>query len=163
MADTGIDAVIKQTNAEYCKRYRLKRRFQMQQQTSTSSEPQLDEKQKKAEYDKQYKLKRKMLIQQQTSTSSETDLVQKQQKAEYAKQYRLERKLKMQEQASASSETESAPSKLGTTVLMKKTTIYLTLLSFNLRHIHDPVLLSLKMEGIRLFFKLNKTRHNAEA
>jgi hypothetical protein len=44
MADTGIDSVKKQKNAEYCKRYRLKGRLQMQQQTSTSSEPQLDEK-----------------------------------------------------------------------------------------------------------------------
>jgi competence protein ComGC len=62
MADTGIDAVIKLKNTEYCKRYRLKRRLQMQQQTSTSSEPQLDEKQKKAEYDKQHRLKRKFQV-----------------------------------------------------------------------------------------------------
>jgi hypothetical protein len=55
MADTGIDGVKKKKNAEYCKRYRLKRKLLMQQQTSTSSEPQLDEKQKKAEYDKQYR------------------------------------------------------------------------------------------------------------
>jgi hypothetical protein len=55
MADTGIDTVKKQKNAEYAKRYRLKRKLQMKQQTSTSSEPQLDEKQKKAEYDKQYR------------------------------------------------------------------------------------------------------------
>jgi hypothetical protein len=34
----------------------------MQQQASTSSEPQLAEKQKKAEYAKQYRLKRKLLI-----------------------------------------------------------------------------------------------------
>jgi hypothetical protein len=57
MADTGIDAVKKQKNAEYAKRYRLKRKLLMQQQTSISSEPQLAEKQ----------------------------LLQKQQKAEYAK------------------------------------------------------------------------------
>jgi hypothetical protein len=54
MADTGIDAVKKQKKTEYARRYRLKRKLLMQQQTSTSSEPQLDEKQKKAEYDKQY-------------------------------------------------------------------------------------------------------------
>jgi hypothetical protein len=52
----------------------------MQQQTSTSSEPQLDEKQKKAEYDKQYRLKRKLLLQQQASTSSESELAEKQKK-----------------------------------------------------------------------------------
>jgi hypothetical protein len=46
----------------------------MQQQTSTSSEPQLAEKQKKAEYAKQYRLKRKLTIQQQASTSSEIEL-----------------------------------------------------------------------------------------
>jgi hypothetical protein len=40
MADTGNDAVKKQKNAEYAKRYRLKRKLQMQQQASTSSEPQ---------------------------------------------------------------------------------------------------------------------------
>jgi hypothetical protein len=48
MADTGIDAVKKQRNAEYAKQYRIKRKLLMQQQTSTSSEPQLAEKQKKA-------------------------------------------------------------------------------------------------------------------
>jgi hypothetical protein len=59
MADTGIDAVKKLKNLEYAKRYRLKRKLLMQQQTSISSEPQLAEKQ----------------------------LLQKQQNAEYAKQY----------------------------------------------------------------------------
>jgi hypothetical protein len=52
----------------------MKRKLLMQQQTSTSSEPQLTEKQKKAEYAKQYRLKRKLLIQQQASTSSEVEL-----------------------------------------------------------------------------------------
>jgi hypothetical protein len=74
MADTGIDAVKKQRNAEYAKQYRMKRKLLMQQLTSTSSEPQLAEKQKKAEYAKQYRLKRKLLIQQQASTSSEIEL-----------------------------------------------------------------------------------------
>jgi hypothetical protein len=78
MADTGIDAVKKQRNAEHAKQYRMKRKLLMQQQTSTSSEPQLAEKQEKAEYDKQYRLKRKLLIKQQASTSSETELVRKQ-------------------------------------------------------------------------------------
>jgi hypothetical protein len=55
MADKSIDAVKKQKNAEYAKRYRLKRKLLIQQQTSTSSEPQLDEKQNKTEYDKQKK------------------------------------------------------------------------------------------------------------
>jgi hypothetical protein len=68
MADTGIDAVKRQKNAEYCKRYRLKRKLLMQQQTSTSSESELAEKRKKkAEYCKQYRLKRKLQMQQQAS------------------------------------------------------------------------------------------------
>jgi hypothetical protein len=46
MADTGIDAVKMQRNAEYAKQYRMKRKLLMQQQTSTSSEPQLAEKQR---------------------------------------------------------------------------------------------------------------------
>jgi hypothetical protein len=78
MADTGIDAVKKQRNAKYAILYRMKRKLLMQQQTSTSSEPQLAEKQKEAEYDKQYRLKCKLLIQQQASTSSEIELVRKQ-------------------------------------------------------------------------------------
>jgi hypothetical protein len=85
MADTGIDAVKKQRNAEYAKQYRMRPKLLKQQQTSTSSESQLVEKQKKAEYDKQYRLKRKLLMQQQTSTSSEIELVRKQKKAEYNK------------------------------------------------------------------------------
>jgi hypothetical protein len=44
MADTDIDDVKKQRNAEYAKQYRLKRKLLMQQQASTSSEPQLGEK-----------------------------------------------------------------------------------------------------------------------
>jgi hypothetical protein len=84
MANTGIDDVKKQRNAEYAKQYRMKCKLLMQQHTSTSSEPQMAEKQKKAEYDKQYRLKRK-LIQQQASTSSEIELVRKQKKAEYNK------------------------------------------------------------------------------
>jgi CRISPR/Cas system-associated protein endoribonuclease Cas2 len=38
MADTDIDAVKKRKNAERIKQYRLKRKFLMQQQASTSSE-----------------------------------------------------------------------------------------------------------------------------
>jgi hypothetical protein len=41
MADTGIDAVKKQGNAEYAKQYRLKRKLLIQQQASTSSEIEL--------------------------------------------------------------------------------------------------------------------------
>jgi hypothetical protein len=77
MADTGIDDVKKQRNAECAKQYRMKRKLLMQQQTYASSEPQFAEKQKKAEYDKQYRLKRKLLIQQQAPTSSEIELVRK--------------------------------------------------------------------------------------
>jgi hypothetical protein len=74
MADTGIDAVKKQKNAEYCKRYRLKRKLLIQEQASTSSKSELAEKQKKkAEYAKQYRLKRKLLMQQRASTSTETE------------------------------------------------------------------------------------------
>jgi hypothetical protein len=58
MADTDIDAVRKQKKAEYDKHYRLKRKLVLQQQASTSSEPELAEKQKKAEYVKQYTMKR---------------------------------------------------------------------------------------------------------
>jgi hypothetical protein len=46
MADTGIDAVNKQGNAEYAKQYRMKRKLLMQQQTSTSCEPQFADKQR---------------------------------------------------------------------------------------------------------------------
>jgi hypothetical protein len=52
MADTGIDAVKKKKNAEYCKRYRLKRRLLIQQQASTSLETELVQEQQKAEYAK---------------------------------------------------------------------------------------------------------------
>jgi hypothetical protein len=68
MADTDIDAVQKRKNAERIKQYRLKRKFLMQKQASTSSENELVQKQKKAEYDKQYRLKRKLQMQQQAST-----------------------------------------------------------------------------------------------
>jgi hypothetical protein len=40
------------TEAEYAKQYIMKRKLLMQQQTSTSSEPQLAEKQKNTEYAK---------------------------------------------------------------------------------------------------------------
>jgi hypothetical protein len=53
------------------------------------------------------------------------DAVRKQKKAEYAKQYRLKRKLLLQQQASKDIHTGI---------------------------LHDPVLSSLKMEGIRLLF-----------
>jgi hypothetical protein len=48
MADTDIEAVRKRKKAEYDKQYRLKRKLLLQQQASTSSEPELAEKQKKA-------------------------------------------------------------------------------------------------------------------
>jgi hypothetical protein len=68
MADTDIDAVKKQKNAKRIKQYRLKRKFLMQRQASTSSETELVQKQKKAEqYNKQYRLKRKLQLQQQAS------------------------------------------------------------------------------------------------
>jgi hypothetical protein len=54
--------------AQCDKQYRMKRKFLMQQQPSTSSETELVQKQKKAEYDKKYKLKRKLQMQQQAST-----------------------------------------------------------------------------------------------
>jgi hypothetical protein len=41
MADTDIDAVRKQTKAEYVKQYRLKRKLLMEQHASASSETKL--------------------------------------------------------------------------------------------------------------------------
>ena len=38
MAETNLDAIKKQKNAEYYKRYRLKRKMKMQQQAPTTSE-----------------------------------------------------------------------------------------------------------------------------
>ena len=38
MAETNLDAIRKQKNAEYSKRYRLKRKMKMQQQAPTTSE-----------------------------------------------------------------------------------------------------------------------------
>jgi len=38
MAETNLDAIRKQNNAEYSKRYRLKRKTKMQQQAPTTSE-----------------------------------------------------------------------------------------------------------------------------
>jgi 4-hydroxy-3-methylbut-2-en-1-yl diphosphate synthase IspG/GcpE len=57
----------KQKKAEYCKQYRMKRKFLMQKQASTS-ETELLQKQKKAEYAKQYRLKCKLQMLQQAST-----------------------------------------------------------------------------------------------
>ena len=37
MAETNLDAIRKQKNAEYSKRYRLKRKMKMQQQAATIS------------------------------------------------------------------------------------------------------------------------------
>jgi hypothetical protein len=61
-----------QSNAEYAKQYRLKRKLLLQHQASTSSETEILQKQKKAQYAKQYRLKRKLMMQQQNSTSTET-------------------------------------------------------------------------------------------
>jgi len=38
MAKTNLDAIRKQKNVEYSKRYRLKQKMQMQQQAPTTSE-----------------------------------------------------------------------------------------------------------------------------
>jgi hypothetical protein len=38
MAETSLDALRKQKNAEYYKRYRLKRKMKMQQQAPTTSQ-----------------------------------------------------------------------------------------------------------------------------
>jgi len=38
MTETNLDAIRKQKNAEYSKRYRLKRKMKMQQQAPTTSE-----------------------------------------------------------------------------------------------------------------------------
>jgi hypothetical protein len=42
MAETNLDAIRKQKNAEYSKTYQLKRKMQMQQQAPTTSEAQPD-------------------------------------------------------------------------------------------------------------------------
>jgi hypothetical protein len=68
LTSTETELVEKQKKAEYDKQYSMKRKFLMQQQSSTSSETDLVRKQKKAEYDKQYRLKRKLQMQQQAST-----------------------------------------------------------------------------------------------
>jgi len=65
MADIDIDAIRKQKKAERNKRYRLKRKIEMQQQASTTSETELAKsKRRKSEYDKQHQLKRKIEMQQ---------------------------------------------------------------------------------------------------
>jgi len=65
MADINIDAIRKQTKAERNKRYRLKRKMEMQQQASTISETELAKsKRRKSEYDKQHQLNRKIEMQQ---------------------------------------------------------------------------------------------------
>jgi len=70
MADNDIDAIRKQKKAERNKRYRLKRKMEMQRQASTTSETELAKsKHRKLEYDKQHQLKRKLEMQQ-----SETEL-----------------------------------------------------------------------------------------
>jgi len=42
MAETNLDAIRKQKNAEYCKRYQLKRKMKMQQQAPETSEAELE-------------------------------------------------------------------------------------------------------------------------
>ena len=39
MAETNLDPIRKQKNAEYCKRYRLKRKMQQQAPTTSEAEP----------------------------------------------------------------------------------------------------------------------------
>ena len=64
MADTDIDAIRKQKKAERNKRYRLKRKMEMQQEASTTSETELAKgKRRKSEYGKQHQLKRKTEMQ----------------------------------------------------------------------------------------------------
>jgi hypothetical protein len=80
-------------------------------------------KQKKTEYDKQYRLKRKLLLP--AFTSTETELAEKQKKkAEYDKRYRMSHVL----------------------LLCVSVIYFLTCYMYksSLRHIHDPVLSSLK-------------------
>jgi hypothetical protein len=69
----------------------------------------------------------------------------KQKKAEYDKQHRLTRKLLLQQQACTPSESDLAE---------KNKILTRDMHMYRLRHIHDPVLSSLKMEGIRLLFFL---------
>jgi hypothetical protein len=75
---------------------------------------------------------------------ADTDIdVIKQKKAEYDKQYRLKRKLLLQQQACTSSASDLTEENIILTCYM-----YM----YRLRHIHDPVLSSPKMEGIRLVY-----------
>jgi hypothetical protein len=89
------------------------------------------------------------------------DDVKKQRNDEYAKQYRMKRKLLMQEQASTSSEPQLAEKHvllLHISFLRVLVVLYLrvtcTVYMCSLGHINDPVLSSLKMEGIRLLFNI---------
>jgi hypothetical protein len=95
----------------------------------------LAEKQKKAEYAKQYRLKRKLLIQQQASTSSEIELVRKQKKVNI---YLPSLMMKVPEHVYA----------------YRLYFFTCDMYKSSLRQIHDPVLSSLKMKGIRLLFLL---------
>ena len=101
MADTNIDAIKKQKKAEYDRQYRLKRKLQMQQQASTSSETHIKKK-SRAEYMRQYRLKRTLEMHQQVSAPSEKELARKRKKSEYNKQYQLKRKLQMQQAKTSS-------------------------------------------------------------
>jgi hypothetical protein len=61
-------------------------------------------------------------------------------------QNNTDRKLLLQQQACTSSESDLAE---------KNKVLTCDMYMYRLRHIHDPVLSSLKMEGILLIFKLN--------
>jgi hypothetical protein len=78
---------------------------------------------------------------------TDIDSVRKQKKAEYTKQYRMKRKLLLQQQASTSSKTELVRKQKKAEYGKETCNMYM----IDLRHIHDLVLSSLKMEGI-LFF-----------
>jgi hypothetical protein len=98
-------------------------------------------KRKNAERIKQYRLKYKLL------TSTETELAEKQKKAEYDKQYSINRKFLMQQQACNTFKNITDTHNNNTCGMYKS----------SLRHIHDLVLSSLKMKGIRLLFIISQS------
>jgi ribosomal protein S8E len=82
--------------------------------------------------------------------NTDINAVKKRKNAERNKQYRLKRKLLMQRQASTSIETELAEKQ------KRHNNNTCDMYMSSLRHIHDPVLSSLKMKGIRLLFRQKK-------
>jgi hypothetical protein len=168
--ETGIDAVTKQKNAEYCKRYRLKCKLLYNSKLQHLWKWELVQKQQKAEYAKQYRLERKLLMQQQASTSSETESVPNKRRHDGANEedddeifdFVVMQPNKNNKRIPSTFNDEST----GSFICLRRH-IYMSHVNIvqpirikmicdmymcHIRHINDPVLSSLKVEGIRLFF-----------